>query len=55
MKAYSIIPSYDLEAAPETDAPNELWADDDFFDDLIDALNANFVSEVEASRAREDH
>lgn len=40
---------YPTEPVSKNDKGDELWVDEDFADDLADAINQNFVLEVEAS------
>ena len=38
-----------MTAGPTTNLGEEIWMDEIFADDLMDAINQNFVLEVEAS------
>ena len=40
--------------AAEYDNPVDFLDDDEFLDELVDAVNHNFVLEVEASRAQDE-
>ena len=55
MSAHTI-PSNDDYGATEstTESLEELWADEDYLDDLLEAINHNFVLEVQASRIRHE-
>jgi hypothetical protein len=55
MYAYNKSAEFDyLETLPASERPEELWYDEDFFEALVDAVNQNFVLEVEASRDRKE-
>ena len=55
MTAYTTPSSYNydiLDSGPKD--MDDLWADEDFWTDLADAINRNFVLEVESSRTTKD-
>ena len=43
-----------LESVSDTESLDELLADEEFFVDLIDQINQNFVLEVEASHTHSE-
>ena len=45
---------FHLEAVSDTESLDELLADENFFVDLIDLINQNFVLEVEASHTHDE-
>lgn len=45
---------YHAETVSETESLDDLSADEQYFIDLIDAINHNFVLEVQASHAHDE-
>lgn len=45
---------YYLESVSNSESLDERLADEEFFVDLIDLINQNFVMEVDASRTRDE-
>ena len=45
---------FHLETISDTESWDELLADENFFVDLLDLINQNFVLEVEASHAHDE-
>jgi len=43
-----------LESVSDTESLDELLADEEFFVDLIDQINQNFVMEVETSHTQDE-
>ena len=55
MNAYSISSNdYQEETVSPIESLDELWEDEEFFYDLIDAINQNFVLEVKASHGLDE-
>ncbi len=55
MSAYNMPSiSYYAKTVSKIESLDELWADEDFLDDLVDAINQNFVLEVEARHAPDE-
>ncbi len=45
---------YQAETVSTVESPDELWLDEEYLYELIDAINHNFVAEVDADHGHDD-